>query len=216
MRLAALAAACLLAAAQQTAPLFIAGEDAGYVDAATCSGCHAQVAAAYKQTGMARSFYSMKPEAMGAGNRRYFHKPSNRYYVSYERDGRYYQRRYQIDAAGREHNVVEKEIHYVLGSGNHSRTYLHRTPAGNLLQLPVGWYAEGGGHWAMNPGYDRPDHMDVRRKIDRECFFCHNAYPRVAPDVVAGERALALPAEVPQGIDCQPCFCFANWILQYR
>ena len=94
------------------------------------------------------------------------------------------------------------QIDFVLGSGNHVRSYLHRTPAGQLIQLPVAWYAERGGFWAMNPGYDRPDHMDFRRRIDRECFFCHNAYPD-AQD--GGERELVLSGAIPEGIDCQRC-----------
>jgi hypothetical protein len=30
----------------------------------------------------------------------------------------------------------------------------------------------------MNPGYDRPDHKDFRRKIGYDCTFCHNGYRR--------------------------------------
>ena len=62
-------------------------------------------------------------------------------------------------------------------SGNHARTFLHRTPDGRLVQLPVSWYAERGGYWAMSPGYDRPAHLDFRRVIDAGCMSCHNGYP---------------------------------------
>ena len=55
----------------------------------------------------------------------------------------------------------------------------------------------------MNPGYDRPDHLDFRRKIDRECFFCHNAYPPVQSD--SGQRELTVAGTMPEGIDCQRC-----------
>ena len=95
----------------------------------------------------------------------------------YRKDGKYFQRRHQIGFDGRETNVVEKEVHFVMGSGAHTRTYLNQTSGGTLLQLPVAWYAENGGYWAMNPGYDRPDHQDFRRKITPECMFCHNSYP---------------------------------------
>src|SRR5436190_7421579 len=110
-----------------------------------------------------------------------------------ERGGRYYQRRHQKGPDGAVVNVMEKEIHYVVGSGNRVRTYLHRTPAGKLVELPLAWYAEGGGQWAMNPGYDRPDHMGFRRPVSDDCLFCHNAYPQVARDRMA------------EGIDCQRC-----------
>ena len=58
------------------------------------------------------------------------------------------------------------------------RTYLHRTPAGKLMELPLAWYAEGGGRWAMNPGYDRPEHMGFRRAVSDDCIFCHQPYER--------------------------------------
>ena len=51
-------------------------------------------------------------------------------------------------------------------------------PDGRLVQLPVSWYAERGGYWAMSPGYDRPAHLDFRRVIDAGCMSCHNGYPR--------------------------------------
>jgi hypothetical protein len=84
------------------------------------------------------------------------------------RDGRYYQRHHQLAPEGGEINVVEMEIQFVLGSGAHAHTYLHQNPDGQLVEAPLGWYAENGGYWAMNPGYDRRDHADFRRKIDQE------------------------------------------------
>jgi predicted CXXCH cytochrome family protein len=201
----------LLAAAQES-PLatnsFISGEDAGYVDSAACAGCHRGIYGSYRQTGMGRSFYRLRPETIVEDfhrNNTYDHQASGRHYTMYERAGRYYQRRHQIGPDGRERNIVEKEIHFVLGSGNHARTYLHKTASGQLLQLPIGWYSERGGFWAMNPGYDRPDHLDFRRKVDRECVFCHNAYPPVEFDSVSGQRELTIAGTIPEGIDCQRC-----------
>ena len=67
----------------------------------------------------------------------------------------------------------------MLGSGNHARTYLHLTRRNTLQQLPLGWYAEKGGYWAMNPGYDRPEYQGSTRVIHYECMFCHNGYPGI-------------------------------------
>ncbi|MBI3208016.1 MAG: tetratricopeptide repeat protein, partial [Candidatus Solibacter usitatus] len=67
------------------------------------------------------------------------------------------------------------------------------------------WYAEKGGYWAMNPGYDRPDHDGFRRKIAYECMFCHNGYPRIP---AGHERPFSEPVysdPLPIGIDCQRC-----------
>ena len=163
---------------------------AAYVNPAQCAGCHAEIAATYARTGMARSFASFKPPLEGAS---YYHEPSQSYFAMVERGGSYYQRRHQKGPDGAIVNVMEKEVHYVVGSGNHVRTYLHRTPAGKLVELPLAWYADGGGLWAMNPGYDRPDHMGFRRPVSDDCLFCHNAYPQVVSDRMA------------EGIDCQRC-----------
>jgi len=156
---------------------------------------------------MGRSFYRAVPENMVEDFRRrntYVHRPSERIYTMIERGGRYYQRRHQIGHDGKEISVMEREIHYVIGSGNHARSYLHRTPDGRVYELPVAWYAENGGYWAMNPGYDYPAHDDFRRRVTSQCLFCHNAYPKPDP---ARDSAAAEPLfdSFPEGIDCQRC-----------
>jgi hypothetical protein len=65
-----------------------------------------------------------------------------------------------------------------MGSGNQVRTYLHRTDRGAPIELPLAWYAENGGTWAMNPGHDR-DYALSPRAVAYECMFCHNAYPKI-------------------------------------
>ena len=35
-----------------------------------------------------------------------------------------------------------REITYVIGSGRHARTYLHRSPGGEITELPVSWYTQ--------------------------------------------------------------------------
>ena len=67
---------------------------------------------------------------------------------------------------------------YVLGSGNHARTFLHLSPRNTLQQLPLGWYAEKGGYWAMSPGFDSR-HPITRRLVSYECVFCHDGYPSI-------------------------------------
>ena len=76
---------------------------------------------------------------------------------------------------------METRVDYVIGSGNHARSYLHRTADGRLIEMPVSWYTENGGYWAMSPGYDRPNQQDFRRAIAFSCMFCHNAYPGSPP-----------------------------------
>lgn len=157
---------------------------------------------------MGRSFYKPSPantvEDYRAKNS-FYHAASGTHFTMLERGGKYFQRRYQTGPEGKEINIDEKQIDFVMGSGNHVRTYLHRTPEGALQELPLAWYSERGGYWAMNPGYDTPVQPNSRRKITYECIFCHNAYP----DIPAGHDQLrAEPIFVgalPEGIDCQRC-----------
>jgi tetratricopeptide (TPR) repeat protein len=163
-----------------------------------CAACHANVAATYRKTGMARSFYRLTPENMTAAS--YYHRPSDTYYEMVRRDGHYFQRQYQTGFDGKPANVRETEIDFVLGSGNHVRSYLHRTAKNTLILLPLAWYAEKGGYWAMNPGYDRPDHQALRRRITYDCMFCHNAYPEIP-----AQHDDPVFSTLPEGIDCQRC-----------
>jgi Tfp pilus assembly protein PilF len=174
-----------------------------YADSQSCASCHAEIAATYAHTGMARSFY--KPNAGRTvedytRNNRYFHKPSNTWFQMLRRGDTFYQRRWQVASNGHETNAEELQIDYIMGSGNNVRTYLHRTVRNTLIELPLAWYPERGGTWAMNPGYEGP-HLETRRKVAYECMFCHNAYP----EIPKGAEAPVYAAQLPEGIDCQRC-----------
>jgi tetratricopeptide (TPR) repeat protein len=173
----------------------------GYADSSACAECHAGIARTYALTGMARSMAKVRADDVTTG--RFHHAASNRQYAILERGGAVVQRRHQPGFGGTESNVLELRADYVIGSGNHARTFVHRASDNRLLQLPVSWYADGGGRWAMSPGYDRPAHLDFRRVIDEGCMSCHNAYPRrpVQDDGTGPQFA----GDVPEGIDCQRC-----------
>src|SRR5260370_15851138 len=147
---------------------------------------------------MGRSVSS--PTADNAIEGTFYHRASGRYYSMVERNGQWFQRRHQIGFDGKESNIIERQVDYVIGSGNHARTYLHRNSEGKLIELPVSWYSENGGYWAMSPGYDRPDQQDFRRAIAFNCVFCHDAYPRDS-----GITEPVFREQLPQGIDCQRC-----------
>lgn len=134
------------------------------------------------------------------------HDLSDTHFEMVQRDGKYFQRRWQIGYGGKTINVEELSIDYVLGSGNHARSYLHRTPRGTLIELPLGWYAEGkpGGHWGMSPGSDS-DHPRTRRFVSYQCMFCHNAIPQIPPGNEAAGSDPIFAGQLPSGIDCQRC-----------
>lgn len=187
------------------------GAAPGYVDDRACAECHEELARDYQQVAMAQSFY--RPSAEKAiedfASVPFFHQASGRYY-SIERSGDDYTfRRYLLDEAGQPIHQFEVKVDWILGSGKRSRTYLYRTAGGELYQLPLAWYADqssaASGYWAMAPGYDRPDHQGVTRRVRRECMFCHNAYPDVAAGSDHHGAAQTYPEVLPQGIGCQRC-----------
>ena len=181
---------------------------AGYVESAQCESCHQEIADTYRKTGMGRSFSKPTPQNTVENYRTantFYHAASGRYYTMIERDGRYFQRRHQMGPGNQPINIVEESVDYVIGSGNHVRTYLHLTEQKKLVELPIAWYAEKGGYWGMNPGYDWARHSDFRRKLTTECMFCHDAYPESKKDSDRADMEAILPAKIPEGIDCQRC-----------
>ena len=125
------------------------------------------------------------------------------------RDGKYYQRRWQTGFDGKETNVDEKQVDFVVGSGNHARTYLHLTENRQhaLQVLPLSWYSEKGGYWDMSPGYDQPDYpgSDARRCTTSACSATTRIpkFQRPCEHAASAEMAFAEP--IPEGIDCQRC-----------
>jgi predicted CXXCH cytochrome family protein len=191
-------------------PVVTTGAAPGYVADRVCASCHAEIARTYPQIGMARSFYrpraATSSEDFGRppGLARFDHPASHQSFAMERRGDRLFFKRWQTAADGRPINVFEQEVDWVLGSGNHARTYLYRTPQGELYQLPIAWYTQEG-RWGMAPGYDRPDHEGVLRRVRRECMFCHDGYPEVAAGSDAYGAPQVYPERLPEGLGCQRC-----------
>lgn len=179
----------------------------GYVEDAACASCHAAIVATYRHVGMARSFRRpRRSEAIEDFAKLPFrHERSGDVMELRWREGRLVFRRWQLDAAGKQVHVFEQAVDWILGSGDHARTYLYQTPGGELYQLPLAWYSQTK-EWAMAPGYDRPDHEGVMRRARVECLFCHNAYAALPKDEASGYwRNQGFPAQLPEGVGCQRC-----------
>jgi len=155
---------------------------------------------------MGRSFAPVNADSVPPLRSPFHHKASESEFAIIERGGEYFQRRWQIGFDGKETNIDERQLDFVVGSGNHSRTYLHLTSQGALQVLPLSWYSEKGGYWDMSPGYDQPDYPGSVRPVHYECMFCHNAYPKIPGTLehqASAEMAFVQP--LPEGIDCQRC-----------
>jgi hypothetical protein len=106
----------------------------------SCRACHAGIAESYRHGAMARSLYRPTHANVIEDYQRintFYHAASGRHYRMTERQGRFYQQRFQLDARGRETNAMEVEVTYITGSGNHARSYLHLSQAGELTELPI-------------------------------------------------------------------------------
>lgn len=177
----------------------------GYVDDARCGGCHAKQAESFRGVAMSHAFY--RPAAgnvIESLDTEFVHEKSRQHFSMTRRGGKLIFSRWQLAADGRPIHRIELPVDWILGSGHHARTYLYRTPSGELFQLPINWYTQTKS-WGMAPGYDRRDHDGIGRRVRHECMFCHNAYPRVAADTNGYWRSQTYPEELPEGIGCQRC-----------
>ena len=171
-----------------------------YVGRAVCTPCHAEKAASFAYTGMGRSWYPLTAASAieDFRDRNVFAVPDSdlRYRMS-ERNGQFFMRQYVVDPAGREDAADEREMQWVAGSGNHSRSYVAAV-GGKLFQLPVCWYPAISA-WDLCPGYEhRNDYFG--REISASCVFCHNARMEREP----GSRN-RFREPIPAGIDCERC-----------
>jgi len=112
-------------------------------------------------------------------NNHFYHAKSLNHYEMIRRGDDLYFKRYQLDDENKPINAYERKVDWILGSGHPTRSYLYQTTAGELYQLPIGWYTRTRS-WGMSPGFDSKDHQGIARLVRRECMFCHNAYPEVA------------------------------------
>lgn len=181
-------------------PLPGATAEARFVGAASCRPCHQGIASTYAHTGMGRAWSRMEPgnapeDFSGA---RVVAVPGSpvRYRMA-ERDGRYFVRQFVVDGAGRERAVDEREIVWVAGSNNHSRSYA-TVVDGQLFQVPVCWYPEKG-IWDLCPGFEHANDF-FGRELEPSCVFCHNG--RMVR--VEGTRS-RYEEPIPEGIGCERC-----------
>jgi Tetratricopeptide repeat len=185
------------------------GAAPGYVDDQACALCHGELSRAFAEKGMARAFAKPRPaqDVEDFGAPPFLHSASGQTMaITREGDGlgRLVFRRWQTGPDGEPINRIEIPVDWILGSGDHARTYLYRTPGGELYQLPLAWYSQTR-RWGMAPGFDRPDHQGVLRRVRRECVFCHTAYPDVPAGADHYGAPQTFPAELPEGIGCQRC-----------
>lgn len=182
------------------------GAAPGYIEDRACATCHAGIAETYKHVGMSRSFARPRAEVYieDFENNHFYHAKSREHYEMLRRGDDIWFKRYQLDEQNKPINVYERKIDWILGSGNKTRSYLIHNQGGEMYQLPIGWYTQTQS-WGMAPGFDKPAHLGVKRRVQRECMFCHNAYPEVETGSDVRGQAHLYPKHLPEGTGCQRC-----------
>ncbi len=170
-----------------------------YVGDEDCALCHSEIFKSFKQTGMGRSFYP--PSASShiedlARNQPVYDARSNLRYEVIAKGEALHQIEYRLDEKGQRTHELARKIDYVIGSGNHARTYLTEEN-GFLYEMPLTWYTQKKS-WGLSPGYGYLNYR-FSRPITAGCMNCHNSYAEYVP--YSGNRY----AEVPHGIGCERC-----------
>lgn len=175
------------------AALGVAAYGQAFVGTAVCAQCHAEIAARYGKTGMARSSGRVGTgefiEALPAGEFREggaayrVWREGSRLLVSFARAGR-----------------GEKELTWFVGSGKVGRSYAFREEE-FLFQAPVSYYSSAA-KWDVSPGYRGNKEVDFSKPVEEACFACHATRTRV----MAGTRnGYEEPPFAEAGIGCERC-----------
>ena len=184
------------------AVVWFAGERSGgeepvatYVGSEGCVSCHPNQAASFAQTTHAASF-AVCGEQSDLPTATYAHPRSLTEFQVKRRSGQLIHTQRTLDRAGNEVLSVSKPMTYVVGSGQHAKTFLY-SDGDFLVQSPLTWYAENG--WEMSPGYDRPGHPGMSRMVTKECLFCHVGH------IDPKQGAAAVFEVTEHAIGCERC-----------
>ena len=158
---------------EETGPQFKnATTEVAYVGTEACAGCHEPQYKSYLETTHSKSLAKLDPakEPIPAD---YHHKPSDLHYRMYkdEASGRMrVEESLQLED-GEPYVLADHAIDYLIGSGNHSRSYLVEID-GWLYEAPVTWYTQKKA-WGISPGYNRTMHLGFARPAGTICMRCH-------------------------------------------
>ena len=172
--------------------------EAAYVGDEACASCHEEHYLSYHRTGMGRSLSrfdaASAPEALPSPPVR--HAASDFYYEAFARGDTLFQREYRLDASGEMIYERAHPVEWVIGSGNHTRSYLMEEN-GHVTEMPLTWYAQRR-RWDMSPSYDQ-ENLRFGRPVVAECMACHNGFSGHSRFTFDHYRAVA------DGITCERC-----------
>ncbi|MCO6456765.1 MAG: tetratricopeptide repeat protein [Pirellulaceae bacterium] len=178
----------------------------GFVSAATCAECHAEIAERYRSHPMSQSLAPIAGAApVEDFQQRTQFEPSQARRYRVERDGpRVLHHEVGLGRNGQMVYDHREPIEYVLGSGRRGRSYLLNRD-GFLFMSPISWYSQAG-RWDLSPEYAVDAHPRFEREATDRCLQCHAGRMNYA-DRPSGElvQRYAEPPFLEHAIDCQRC-----------
>lgn len=170
---------------------------AARADNSACADCHPEQAESFAKTGMGRSMARLPgpPVIEDFSKAEKVHLATGLIYRAYrDAEGRYWQ-----EERHPSHDSVRRiEATHVIGSGNHTRSYLGRIDD-ELVQLPLTWYAQRR-IWDFSPGYEVANMPRFGRRVEAPCLFCHNGLTPLAEG-----RSATYQWPLAEGIGCDRC-----------
>jgi hypothetical protein len=172
-----------------------------YVGDQACAACHPVQSASFHQSPMGRS---LVPISDIVAQERYDPKTNNPFeklgffFQVDRREGRVYHRQARKDAHGHVITEHEEEVQFVLGSGNHGRSYLFNR-GGHLYLSAISWFSEKQ-IWDLSPGF--ADLTLSGRPIRADCLVCHCNQAHAVKDT---ENRYGTPIFEGYSIGCERC-----------
>lgn len=165
-----------------------------------CAACHADIYNSFIRTGMGRSFYTAESAVViedYADTVTVYDPKENYHYSVFLKEDGHYQAEYRLNDLGEKTHELIRKADYIIGSGNHNRTYL-TSQSGLVKELPLTWYVDKQ-KWDLSPGYHSTN-MRFFRPIVEECMHCHNSFTDML------EHSQNIYTEpLPEGIGCERC-----------
>ncbi|MCH2115369.1 MAG: tetratricopeptide repeat protein [Pirellulales bacterium] len=178
-----------------------------YIGSEACVECHQEITDQYRGHSMGRSLAPvMQAEPVGPAKGSASDTPGNKSFVAggfryevLEREGKVFHRQSRVTDEGAEMAVIEQEVHYAVGSGQHGRSYLANRD-GYLFLSPITWYPEKG-IWDLSPGFEKVN-SQFNRPVIESCLFCHSHRPLHVPHTA---NRYSDPVFDGHAIGCERC-----------
>lgn len=172
------------------------GTAATYVGSDSCVQCHQDEHKSYLSTSHSRAFRIADPRQEPPDGELFDPASGRSYQIYREADQLRHRETFPIENNQRL-ELADHTVRYVVGSGEHARTFLVETADGFLAESPVSWFASRQS-WALSPGFET-NNAGFARPVYSDCLFCHTG----RSEAIEGNRSRVKIHAM--SIDCERC-----------